>query len=111
MSLLPAVRQVVVSLLLGAVAAAVAGGVWSSVTGEGFRSRFAFSLMLVAALLSLAGGTVLPRMADAELRAFLGHGPVTAEPGDQGGALTALGVFLFVAVPLFAAGLLAYGSG
>ncbi|MDP5183773.1 hypothetical protein QOZ88_14130 [Blastococcus sp. BMG 814] len=111
MSLLPAVRQVVGSLVLAALAAAVAGGVWSAATGEGFRVRFALSLMVVAGLLALAGGTLVPRMATAELHAFLGRGPGNEEPGDQGEALTPLGVFLFVALPLFAAGLVAYGSG
>ncbi|MGY2002849.1 hypothetical protein [Blastococcus sp. SYSU DS1024] len=105
-----ALRQVVVMLAAAGLAAAVAGGVWAAVGDEGFRSRFALSLMVVAGLLALVGGTLAPRLATAEARALLGQGPGQEEPG-EGEPLTALGVFLFVALPLFAAGLVTYGSG
>ena len=55
-------------------------------------------------------GCLAPRLATAEARAFLGQGPGREESGGDE-PLTALGVFLFVALPLFAAGLITYGSG
>ncbi|MGY2077368.1 hypothetical protein [Blastococcus sp. SYSU DS0828] len=105
-----ALRRVVVMLAAAGLAAAVAGWVWAVVADEGFRSRFALSLMVVAGLLALVGGTLAPRLATAEARAFLGQGPGQEESGGDE-PLTALGVFLFVALPLFAVGLITYGSG
>ncbi|SDN96330.1 hypothetical protein [Geodermatophilus sp. DSM 45219] len=101
------------ALVLLAVAAAVAlaaAGIWLAVQGGEFRTKVALSLIVVAALISLTGGTTFTRAADNDTRAFLGWGPDREEPG-SGSALTALGVFLFVSLPLFIGGLVLFGSG
>ena len=76
----------------------------------GFRTKLAIAAMVVAALAGLTGGTTFTRAADNDARAFLGWGPDREEPG-SGSALTALGVFLFVSLPLFIGGLVLFGSG
>ena len=97
-------------LAVSATAAAAAAGVWVAVGDAAYRSRFAICLLVVAGLLSLTGGTLVSRSATMEMRALTGEGPGMDEPG-EGEALTALGVFLFVALPLFAAGAVLHGNG
>ena len=71
--------------------------------GGAFRSTFAITLMVIAGLISLSGGTVLSRAATSDARAFLGMGPDREDP-DSGEGLTGVGVFMFVSLPLFVAG-------
>jgi hypothetical protein len=66
--------------------------------------------MVIGGVLSLGGSSVFSRAETNDVRAFLGQGPDRDEPG-TGESLTGVGVFLFVSLPLFAAGLLLYGSG
>ena len=86
----------------GAVAAAVAG-LWVATRGGGYLSTFGITLMVLAGLVSVSGGTELARGSTTDARAFLGSGPDREEPS-TGDALTAVGVFLLVAVPLFVVG-------
>jgi hypothetical protein len=65
---------------------------------------------LVAGLIALTGGNALNRSGTAETRVLLGTGPDHEDP-TTGGALTSVGICLFVAPPLFVAGGLLYGSG
>jgi hypothetical protein len=44
------------------------------------------------------------------MRVLMGSGPDHENPS-TGGALTGVGIFLFVSLPLFVAGGLLYGSG
>ncbi len=98
-------------MLLGSVAGALAvAGLWSALGGGGFRVKVALVLMVIAALLILTGGTWLSREITNDARAFLGQGPEVQDPA-TGEGLTAVGVFLFVSLPLFAAGGLLYGAG
>ena len=71
---------------------------------------FAVVLMVIGGLLSLGGSSVFSRTETSDVRAFLGRCPEREDPG-TGESLTAVGVFLFVSSPLFAAGLVLYGSG
>jgi hypothetical protein len=103
-------RTAAVLLAVAAAVALAAAGVWLAVQGGGFRTKLALSLVVVAALLGLTGGTTFTRAADNDARAFLGWGPDREEPGG-GSGLTALGVFLFVSLPLFVGGLVLFGSG
>lgn len=98
-------------MLVGAVAVALAGaGVWSAVDDDGFRVPFAVALMVLGGLLGLGGGTVISRADGNDARAFLGMGPDREETG-IGESLAPVGVFLFVSLPLFVAGLAIFGSG
>ncbi|MGR6962961.1 hypothetical protein ACU610_00625 [Geodermatophilus sp. URMC 61] len=97
-------------LVFSAAAGLVAAGLWSAVQGGGFRSKAGIALMVLAGLLSLTGGTALSRATTLETRAFLGMGPDFEEPA-SGEGLTALGVFLFVSLPLFLVGGLLFGRG
>ncbi len=103
-------RQALVMLIFSAAAALVAAGLWSTVQGGGFRSKAGIALMAIAGLISLTGGTAFSRAATLETRAFLGMGPDFEEPA-TGEGLTALGVFLFVSLPLFIVGGLLLGPG
>jgi hypothetical protein len=65
--------------------------------------------MVVAALISVTGGTAFSRSAENEMQVLLGVGPTREQP-QAGEGLTGLGVFLFVSLPLFIAGGVLYGS-
>lgn len=110
MHVIRGLRQALVMAIAAAVVALAAGGLWSTVQGSGFRVPFAVALMTIGGVLSLGGSSVFTRAETSDVRAFLGQGPDREEPG-TGENLTGVGVFLFVALPLFVAGLLLYGSG
>jgi hypothetical protein len=97
-------------LVVGAVVAAVAALVWLRVSGGAYRPKLGLALMVVGALLSLTGGLGTGRLESADARAFLGHGPERDEPSPDG-ALTGVGIFLLVALPLLVAGGVVYGRG
>ena len=97
-------------VVFSAAAGLVAAGLWSTVQGGGFRSKAGIAMMVIAGLISLTGGTALSRATTRETRAFLGMGPDLEEPA-TGEGLTALGVFLFVSLPLFIVGGLLFGRG
>jgi hypothetical protein len=82
--------------------------VWVGLGETGFRRAAAISMMAVAGVLALGGGTALSRASTNDARAFLGRGPAREEP-DSGEGLTAIGVFLFVSLPLLVAGLVLFG--
>jgi hypothetical protein len=103
-------RQALFMLAGGVAVALVVAGVWTAVQGSGLRVPFAVALMVIGGVLSLGGSSVFSRAETNDVRAFLGQGPDRDEPG-TGESLTGVGVFLFVSLPLFAAGLLLYGSG
>ena len=98
-------------MLVVGIAVALAGaGVWTAVNDGGFRVPFAFALMAIGGLLCLTGGTVVVRGESNDALAFLGRGPDREVSGESGN-LAPVGVFLFVSLPLLAAGLTLYGSG
>jgi hypothetical protein len=103
-------RQALVMLVIAVGLALAGAGVWAAVDGDGFRVPFAFALMAIGGLLCLTGGTVVARAESNEVFAFLGRGPDREVTG-EGEALAPVGVFLFVCLPLLAAGLALYGSG
>jgi len=103
-------RRALVVLVSSAVVALAVAGLWATLQGGGFRVRFAVTLMVIAGLLSLTGGTAFSRAATNDERAFLAWGPEPEEP-DTGPGLTGLGLFLFVSLPLFVAGSVLYGYG
>jgi hypothetical protein len=98
-------------MLAGSVGVALAAAaLWSVLRDSGFRVPFAVALMVLGGVLSLGGSSVFTRAETNDVRAFLGQGPDREEPS-AGESLTAVGVFLFVSLPLFAGGLLLFGSG
>jgi hypothetical protein len=102
-------RQALVMLLLSSVVALVVAGLWFALQGGEFRPKVAITLLVIAGLISLTGGTALSRAVTNDARAFLGMGPDLEEP-DTGDGLTGLGFFLFVSLPLFIAGGALFGS-
>jgi hypothetical protein len=103
-------RQALLMMVGSAVLALAGAGLWTGWQGGEFRRAAAIALLVVAGIISFTGGTVASRGITSETYAFLGWGPDREEPA-TGDALTAVGVFLFVAVPLFLVGGLLYGSG
>ena len=67
-------------LLFSAVVALVVAGLWFALQGGGLRSKVAISVIVIAALISLTGGTAFSRAADNDERAFLGMGPDREDP-------------------------------
>ena len=104
------IRQAVVLLALATAVSLGAAGLWWWLGGGGLRQSFAVILMVLGGLLALVGGNALSRASTSDTHAFLGWGPDREDP-DSGDGLTAIGVFLFVSLPLFAAGLALYGTG
>jgi high-affinity Fe2+/Pb2+ permease len=103
-------RQAFVMLLVSVVVALVVAGLWFALGGEGFRPKIGIVLLVIAALVSLTGGTAFSRAGDNDARAFLGMGADREEPY-TGEGLTGLGVFLLVSLPLFVAGGVLFGAG
>ena len=97
-------------LVVAALIALAAAGVWTAILGDGFRVKLAFTLLAIAAIVGLTGGNALARASTDRERAFLGRGPDREDP-DPGPGLTGMGVALFVSLPLFLAGGILYGSG
>ncbi|MCW2680303.1 MAG: hypothetical protein JWM62_1704 [Frankiales bacterium] len=89
-------------LLVCALASALLACLWWLVSGE-FLRRYGLVLMLLGTLVAITGGTELSRATTSDARAVLGAGPDREAPG-SGRHLTAVGVFLFVALPLVVAG-------
>ncbi|MGY1695427.1 MULTISPECIES: hypothetical protein [unclassified Geodermatophilus] len=110
MVVLRGLGQALVLVLAGVVLGLAAAGVWVAVGGGGFGSRLGISLLVLAGLSTVTGGTLLSRADTAAERAFLGLGPerdTEQPPGPS--ALGPVGVFLFVALPLAALGLFLLG--
>jgi hypothetical protein len=107
---LAGLRQAVVMLIGAGLVGLAAGGIWSAVQDESFRSRTGIALVVVAGLLSLSGSSMFGRAESIGDRAFLGMGPDLDE-ADSGPGLTAFGVLLLVSLPLFVVGGLLYGAG
>jgi hypothetical protein len=103
-------RQALLMIIAAAVVAAAAAGIWVAWRGGDFRISIGAVLMALAALLAISGGSVLNRSGTSETRAWLGSGP-DREEASTGDALTAVGIFLFVSVPLFLVGGVLYGTG
>jgi len=103
-------RQALLMLAGSAVVALAVAGVWSVLRDSGFRVPFAVALMVLGGALSLGGSSVFTRAETNDVRAFFGQGPDREDPG-TGQSLTAVGVFLFVSLPLFVTGLVLFGSG
>ena len=100
--------QALVTALGGAAVALAAGGVWTALADGRHLGRAGVSLMVVAGLLALLGGSLLARVETSETRAFLGLGP-ERDQADPGGSLGPVGVFLLVCVPLAVVGLVLVG--
>ena len=114
MQVLRGLRQALVLIVCLAAVALVIGGIWLAVAGGGLRVKVGIILLVTAALLSLTGNGVLTRAGTAEIDAIQGTA-AQGTPANQdergGGVLTSVGVFVFVALPLFAAGGVLYGTG
>jgi hypothetical protein len=101
-------RQAAIMILAGVALGLVAGAVWVAVGDTGFARATGISLIVVAGILGLTGGRALSRAGTADTRAFLGKGPEQGDPAG-GEGLTAIGVFLFVSLPLLVVGLVLLG--
>ncbi len=103
-------RQAFLLICIAALVAVAAATLWWVLQGGGYRVKVAIALLVFAALIALSGGNALNRTGTAESRALLGTGPDHEDP-TAGGALTNVGIFLFVSLPLFVIGGLLYGTG
>jgi hypothetical protein len=94
------------AILAGAVLVGLAAAaVWAGVAGGPFVDRLGISLLILAGLLTLVGGSLIARLNTSEARAFLGKAP-EGDQADLASGLGPVGVFLFIAVPLAVAGLI-----
>jgi hypothetical protein len=98
--------MIVGSLVFGLAAA----GVWTAWQGGEFRPALGITLLFLAGLLAISGGALTTRAGTSETYALMGWSPDREVPA-TGDSLTAVGVFLFVSVPLFLIGGLLYGTG
>ena len=98
--------MVIVSI---AVASGVAG-IWSAAADSGLWPKAGLALMVIAGILVFTGTMAFSRAETTRARAFLGQGPETQDR-DTGQGLTGVGVFLFVAVPLFVLGAVLFDVG
>ncbi|MGW0432890.1 hypothetical protein ACWDV4_10140 [Micromonospora sp. NPDC003197] len=102
--------EALVLYALGLVIALLGAGAWTLADDGSFRWRFGVLLIAGGVLLTLTGGGLqLSRLETREVRAFLGAQP-EREDATGGQVLTGIGIFLFVAVPLIATGVLVMGS-
>jgi hypothetical protein len=103
MTVLKGLLEAVVLIIAATAVAAVAAVLWIIVGDGSYISRLGFCLLLIGALLSVAGGLVLSQANSSDTFAWFGHGP---ERGDAGGGrvLTGIGIALFVGAPLIIAG-------
>jgi hypothetical protein len=114
MDVLRGLRQALVLIVCLAALALVISGIWMAVAGGALRVKVGIILLVTAALLSLTGNAVFTRTGTAEIDAIQGTAAQgTAADRDQptGGVLTGVGIFVFVALPLFVAGGVLYGTG
>jgi hypothetical protein len=103
-------RQALLLLCVCLLVASAAAGIWWAVQDGAFRVKLGIVLLVVAGLMALTGNNALNRSGTAEIRALMGSGPDHEDPS-TGGALTGVGIFLFVSLPLFVLGGVLYGSG
>ena len=101
--------QALIYLLACLAVALVAALLWLWIGGS-FVTAFAAALLALSILVGTAGSAAFSRFTDHEERAFLGWGPERDESTAEG-ALTPLGVTLFVGVPMFVAGLVLLDLG
>jgi hypothetical protein len=102
-------RQAVLLLVIALAVAAAVAGVWVGLRGGAFRSAVAVTMMVCGALIGLTSGTDATRFGVMDLRAFLGAGPERGRT-PTAGALTPEGLFVFVCLPLIAAGGILLGA-
>jgi hypothetical protein len=110
MHILRGLRQALVMVTGSVVVGLAVAGLWVGWQGGGFRPALGLALLVLAGLLAISGGALTTRAGTSETYALLGWAPDREVPG-TGDSLTAVGVFLFVSVPLFLIGGLLYGTG
>jgi hypothetical protein len=93
--------EALVLIVIAAMVAAAAAGIWIAVGTGDFGQRLGICLLVLGALASVTGS--FTRLGSSDAYAWFGHKP---ERGSVGGGrvLTNVGLFLFVAIPLFVAG-------
>ena len=93
--------------------AAVGAAVWVSTAGGSFGTRFGALLALTGLAMAISGGSGFTRGLTVEPNVFFGKGPDEPyrEPNDGRTGLTALGLFLFVSLPLIVVGVWLAGIG
>jgi hypothetical protein len=110
MYVLRGLRQALILVVVCSSAALAVGWLWWVLQDGGFRAKVGMAMLIIAACMALSGGNVLTRSGTAETNALLGAAP-EHEDAPTSGVLTGVGIFLFVALPLFVAGGVLYGSG
>ena len=103
-------RQALLLIVACGLAALAVAGLWWWLQDGGLPGQVRDVDADLAACLALSGGNVLTRSGTAGTNALLGTGPENEDP-TTGSALTGVGIFLFVAVPLFLLGGVLYGTG
>jgi hypothetical protein len=103
-------RQALLLICGCLLVALAAAGIWWAVQDGGFRVKLGVVLLVIATVMALTGSNALNRTGTAEMRVLMGSGPDHEDPPTNG-ALTGVGIFLFVSLPLFVAGGLLYGTG
>lgn len=105
MTVIRGLREALVLFVIAVVVIAVAVGIWVGVSGGNFTHRLGVAFMVVGALLGMTGDLTLSRIETMPARSVFGLAP-EREGAGGGRVLTGVGIFLFVAVPLIAVGVL-----
>ena len=103
-------RQAFLLICASTGVAVAPAGLWWVLQDGGLRVKVVIAPLVIAGLIAISGGNALNRTGTAESRVLFGAGPDHQDPTSSG-TLTSVGIFLFVAVPLFVAGGLLYGTG
>ncbi|SCG67874.1 hypothetical protein [Micromonospora inositola] len=105
MTVLKGLREALVLFAIAVVLIAAGVGVWVAVSGGEFTHRLGVGFLVVGALLGMTGDLTLSRIETMPARSVFGLAP-EREGAGGGRVLTGVGIFLFVAVPLIAVGIL-----
>jgi hypothetical protein len=108
MTVIRGLREALVLFVIAVVLIAASVGVWVAVSGGDFTHRLGVACLVVGALLGMTGDLTLSRIETMPARSVFGLAP-EREGAGGGRVLTGVGIFLFVAVPLIAVGILLVG--
>lgn len=105
MAIVRGLREAIVYIAVCVGIAAVVASVGLVTSGGHFLHTFGISLVVLGGLLSVTGGQIATRLHMADVNAWVDIDSRSPAEEIPYGALTGIGVFLFVSIPLIAAGL------
>ncbi|WP_030437303.1 hypothetical protein [Actinoplanes subtropicus] len=105
MTIFKGLREAIVYIAVCAGLAAAFALAWLAALGGQFSHHFGACLIVLGSLVSVTGGQIPTKLHMADVNAWVGIDSNSPTEGIPYGALTSVGVFLFVTIPLVAVGL------